>query len=268
MKILIVEDDAEMRDLLGHLLQADGFEVVGVANTVDALSAVVLDEPALVLLDVALGNEDGRDVLREIRCMSDVPVVFLTGRGLEIDRIAGLKMGADDYIVKPFSAGELTARIESVLRRSRRQSDLEGGNVAPVPTRLTIEPLTREVRAHGIPIDLTAKEFDLLTFLASSPRQVFSRQQLLQQVWNSSSEWQDEGTVSSTSGAVRRKIESDPDRPEWIVTVRRRSSYRFERRVGAAALGARPLIPLVLRRSRSPWTAAASSALGLNGFAR
>jgi two-component system, OmpR family, phosphate regulon response regulator PhoB len=181
-----------------------------------------------VLLDVVLGGEDGRDLLVELRLMGDVPAVFLTGRGLEMDRIAGLRMGADDYIVKPFSPGELSARIETVLRRSRATiTQLH----PPAPSGsfggLRIDPLTREVECGGELIDLTAREFDLLAFLALSPRQVFTRQQLLEQVWSSSIEWQDEATVTEHIRRVRRKIELDPDHPRWITTVRG-VGYRFE----------------------------------------
>jgi DNA-binding response OmpR family regulator len=153
-----------------------------------------------------------------------VPVVFLTGRGHEIDRIAGLRMGADDYIVKPFSPGELTARVESVLRRAQPRSDHTGllGFGA-----LHIDARTREVVLNQRRVDMTTKEFDLLYFLASSPRQVFSREQLLDQVWSSSSEWQTDATVTEHIRRLRRKIEADPDQPAWITTVRG-AGYRFE----------------------------------------
>jgi DNA-binding response OmpR family regulator len=233
MRILIVEDEPEMRELLGQLLEADGYEVETVSDSAGALAAVAAREPDLVLLDVVLGGEDGRDLLHELRLMGNAPAVFLTGRGLEMDRIAGLRMGADDYIVKPFSPGELSARIANVLRRSRatvvqpRQSEssVSFGD-------LRIDPLTREVERVGELVELTAKEFDLLAFLASSPRQVFSRQQLLQQVWSSCREWQDEATVTEHIRRVRRKIEQDPDHPRWITTVRG-VGYRFEPGVGS-----------------------------------
>jgi DNA-binding response OmpR family regulator len=233
MKLLIVEDDPKMQDLLGQLLRPQGYDVRGVKNSAETLSAIVVDEPDLVLLDVALGSEDGRELLREIRCLSDVPVVFLTGRGLEIDRIAGLRMGADDYVVKPFSPGELTARIETVLRRARTSRNEVAGEGSTLRFgSLSIDLLTREVHVDSELVDLTAKEFNILAFLASSPRQVFSREQLLQHVWNSSCEWQDEATVTEHIRRVRRKIEVDPDHPRWITTVRG-VGYRFERRVPA-----------------------------------
>jgi len=223
-RVLIVEDDAEMRGLLTRLLAAEGYQTQAVATSMEALAAPDAD---LVLIDIVLGDEDGRDLLQELRQISDVPVVFLTGRGHEMDRIAGLKMGADDYIVKPFSSGELSARVESVLRRSgaRTQKIPSGNGLQFGPLR--IDPGTREVELDGVLVELTAKEFDLVLFMARSPRQVFSRQQLLEQVWASSSEWQDEATVTEHIRRVRRKIEVDPDGPVWITTVRG-AGYRFE----------------------------------------
>ena len=222
-----------MRQLLEHLLQADGYDVRGVSNSADALRAVAAEEADLVLLDVTLGTEDGRELLGELRYLSDVPIVFLTGRGLEVDRIAGLKMGADDYIVKPFSPGELTARVESVLRRSHApHQELRRDSAVLQFGELRIDPVTRDVELGDQLLDLTAKEFDVLAFLAASPRQVFSRQQLLQQVWESSSEWQDEATVTEHVRRVRRKIEVDANHPQWITTVRG-IGYRFEPNLAA-----------------------------------
>jgi two-component system, OmpR family, phosphate regulon response regulator PhoB len=223
-----VEDDPEMRQMLSQLLEADGYRVRAVASCSEALAAVASEEPALVLLDVVLGHEDGRALLPELRLLSDAPVVFLTGRGLETDRIAGLRMGADDYVVKPFSPGELTARIGSVLRRchppqpaARSVGDgLWFGD-------LRIDRRSREVECAGQLIDLTAKEFDLLVFLAESPRQVFSRQQLLEHVWSSSGDWQDEATVTEHVHRLRRKINGGSDGSARIVTIRG-VGYRFE----------------------------------------
>jgi DNA-binding response OmpR family regulator len=230
VKILIVEDDPDISDLLRRVLESDGYAVETATDSAGALKAVAEGAPDLVLLDVVLGGEDGRDLLVKLRQQSDVPAVFLTGRGLEMDRIAGLRMGADDYIVKPFSRGELTARIETVLRRSRPAvAERRSSGSALTFGELRIDLTTREVVRAGELIELTAMEFNLLAFLASSPRQVFSRQQLLQNVWASSSEWQDEATVTEHIRRVRRKIEEDPDHPRWITTVRG-VGYRFERR--------------------------------------
>jgi two-component system phosphate regulon response regulator PhoB len=230
VKILIVEDDPDISDLLTRVLESDGYEIEAVTDSAGALKAVAEDPPDLVLLDVVLGGEDGRDLLVKLRQKSDVPAVFLTGRGLEMDRIAGLRMGADDYIVKPFSRGELSARIETVLRRTRPATvEAPSSGSGLIFGELRIDLTTREVERAGELIELTAMEFNLLAFLASSPRQVFSRQQLLQNVWSSSSEWQDEATVTEHIRRVRRKIEVDPDHPRWITTVRG-VGYRFERR--------------------------------------
>jgi DNA-binding response OmpR family regulator len=227
-KILVVDDDAEITKLLDNYLTGEGYEVVVASSGASALTATSSAEPDLVLLDIVLGAEDGRDVLRELRLISDVPTIFLTGRGLESERIAGLKMGADDYIVKPFALGEVLARIESVLRRSGvslAQNEIERPNLKF--GELQINESTHEVRLAGELLDLTSKEFSLLAFLASSPRQVFSREQLLEHVWSSSSEWQNDATVTEHIRRLRSKIESDPDHPRWITTVRG-FGYRFE----------------------------------------
>jgi DNA-binding response OmpR family regulator len=227
-KILVVDDDAEVTKLLENFLTGEGYDVVVASNGAAALTATSLMEPDLVLLDIVLGAEDGRDVLRELRLISDVPTIFLTGRGLESERIAGLKMGADDYIVKPFALGEVSARIESVLRRSgvsMVQHEIERPNLKF--GELQINESTHEVRLAGELLDLTSKEFSLLAFLASSPRQVFSREQLLEHVWSSSSEWQNDATVTEHIRRLRSKIELDPDHPRWISTVRG-FGYRFE----------------------------------------
>jgi two-component system, OmpR family, phosphate regulon response regulator PhoB len=226
-RVLVVEDDAEMVSMLRSYLSAEGYEVDIAANCAGALEKASAATPDLVLLDIVLGKEDGRDVFRELRLMSDVPTIFLTGRGLETDRIAGLKMGADDYMVKPFSLGEVSARIESVLRRAaggaQRDADEPSMNFGP----LQINELTHEVRLDGEIVELTSKEFALLAFLAASPRRVYSREQLLENVWLSSPEWQGGATVTEHIRRLRSKIEVDPDRPRWITTVRG-VGYRFE----------------------------------------
>ena len=233
-KILVVEDDLANANLLERYLTGEGFEVAIATDSAEALRATASMTPDLVLLDIGLGEEDGRDILKEIRLISDVPTIFLTGRGLESERIAGLKLGADDYIVKPFSLGEVSARIESVLRRA-------GANLAQhqidAPTMrfgdLLINENTHEVHMGGGLLELTSKEFALLVFLARSPRQVFSREQLLEHVWESSGEWQNEATVTEHIRRLRAKLETDPDHPRWITTVRG-VGYRFETESGTA----------------------------------
>jgi two-component system, OmpR family, phosphate regulon response regulator PhoB len=222
-KVLVVDDDEAVRVLLTRYLEMEGFAVDQVRDGGGALAAIASCRPDLVLLDLMLPAQDGLDVLTQLRRRSDVPVILLTARGSEADRILGLKLGADDYVVKPFSPGELTARIHSVLRRSRTgpaRSVLQFDG-------LTIDPGTREVTVGHLLVTTTAREFDLLVFLASSPRQVFSRQQLLANVWDSSEEWQDPDTVTEHVRRIRRRIEADPDRPRWITTVRG-VGYRFD----------------------------------------
>jgi DNA-binding response OmpR family regulator len=222
--ILVIDDDPKIRRLLTRLLTQEGFDLLEADGPRTGLETLEHDKPDLVLLDVMLQDSDGIDVLQRIRATSEVPVILLTALGEEADRILGLRSGADDYVVKPFSPGELTARIDSVLRRSKRvtaQPDmLSFGD-------LCIDTNTRDVHLDGTLVSLTAKEFDLLTFLATSPRHVFTRGQLLTRVWGSSSEWQDPATVTEHIRRVRKKIEADPDHPRYIVTVRG-VGYRFE----------------------------------------
>ena len=161
-----------------------------------------------------------------------MPVILLTGRSAEADKVLGLRSGADDYVLKPFSPDELVARVETVLRRSGR---LSGPAALPEPAAgrvlefggLEVDLDSREVRVAGRHVAMTAREFDLLAFLASAPRRVFSREQLLRQVWDSSTEWQADATVTEHVRRIRRKIEPDPDQPRWVLTIRG-AGYRFE----------------------------------------
>ena len=224
--VLVVDDEPMLRNLLSRLLRMEGYDVIEAEDGQAALDLIDKRQPDLVLLDVMLPARDGLDVLGDLRRTSEVPVILVSALGEEADRVLGLKMGADDYVVKPFSAAELSARIESVLRRARHRA-------APGATnRLTFEGLaidlqTREVTVGGQAVEMTAREFDLLAFLAGSPRQVFTREQLLQQVWESSSNWQSDATITEHVRRLRRKIEEDPDNPRWITTVRG-VGYRFE----------------------------------------
>jgi len=175
------------------------------------------------VLDVMLPKIDGFSLLSRLRRDGDIPVVLLTARTEESDRVLGLGLGADDYVVKPFSPRELVARVRSVLRRARPS--------APSPRieyeGLVVDGATREVLVNGAAVSLTPKEFDLLAFLAGSPRHVFSRGQLLEQVWDSSGEFQDPSTVTVHVRRLRQKIEDDPDDPRRITTVWG-VGYRFE----------------------------------------
>ncbi len=223
-RLLVVDDDPDVRRVLVRMLEDEGYQVSEAANGDEVKSALGSGAPELVLLDLMLSEEDGFDLLAEIRRSSDVPVIILTARIAEADRVLGLRLGADDYVVKPFSGPELAARVGSVLRRTTRPkrapSLMEFGE-------LSIDTTSREVRVGTLPIDTTMKEFDLLAFLAASPRQVFSREQLLDHVWGSSSAWQDDGTVTEHVRRIRQKLEAAGPRDRWIRTVRG-IGYRFE----------------------------------------
>jgi DNA-binding response OmpR family regulator len=172
-----------------------------------------------------LPSANGIDLLREIRATSRVPVILLTARIEEPDRVLGLELGADDYVVKPFSPRELVARVRSVLRRAEPTS-AETGSVLEFDG-LLIDTAAREVHAAGELVSFTPKEFDLLSFMAASPRQVFSRAQLLDHVWDSAPDYQDPATVTVHVRRIRHKIEADPNHPRWISTVFG-VGYRFE----------------------------------------
>jgi DNA-binding response OmpR family regulator len=226
--VLVVDDDQEVRTMLTDLLHDEGFHAHEAADTAAGLVAIDKHTPDVVLLDVNMPSMNGLDMLAEIRRRGELPVIFVTGRGGETDRVVGLRMGADDYVVKPFSSAELVARIHSVLRRSRPGSQLLPESDEQMDFgRLRVDPVTREVHLNGDTIAMTAREFDLLAFLARSPRRVFSREQLLTHVWESSTAWQDPATVTEHIRRIRRKIEDDPDEPRWLATVRG-VGYRFE----------------------------------------
>jgi two-component system phosphate regulon response regulator PhoB len=222
-RILLIDDDPQIRTLLSRLLAQDGYRPVEAGDAATAMDVMGATTPDLVLLDVMMPKTDGIEILQRIRAASDVPVIMLTALGNEADRVLGLRMGADDYVVKPFSPSELTARIESVLRRSRPTA----APLELVSESVEIDMATRDVLVRGQGVELTAKEFDLLAFLVASPRQVFSRDQLLEQVWASSAEWQDPATVTEHVRRLRRKLETDPDHPALLCTVRG-VGYRFE----------------------------------------
>ena len=226
-RILVVDDDQELSSLLQLVLEGEGYEVSVAADAEGAIAKVDSELPDLVVLDITLGRDDGRIVLAKIREKGELPVIFISGKGDTADRVLGLRLGADDYIAKPFSPVELVARIESVLRRAVPRVDPVNPGGSQVSDGMVLNELTREVIIDGQAVELTAKEFDLLAFLIRSPRQVFSRGQLLEHVWASRSEWQDEATVTEHVRRVRHKVEKDPEKPRWITTVRG-VGYRFE----------------------------------------
>ena len=225
--VLVVDDEPVLRNLLSHLLHLEGYKVLEAEDGLAALDVVATEKPDVVLLDVMLPARNGLDVLGDLRRASDIPVILVSARAEEADRVTGLRLGADDYVTKPFSAAELSARVESLLRRSNMRSAPATSDGLLAFEGLAIDLRTREVRVGGTKVEMTAKEFDLLAYLAGAPRQVFSREQLLQEVWGSSSSWQSDATVTEHVRRLRRKIEIDPDNPRWITTARG-VGYRFE----------------------------------------
>nr|WP_226363653.1 response regulator transcription factor [Pseudonocardia abyssalis] len=214
-RVLVVDDDERVRTVVSWQLEADGYLVDEAPDGAAALARIADARPDLVVLDLSMPGVGGLDVLRRVRDGDgSLPVIVLSGRSGETDRIVGLDLGADDYLVKPFSPGELAARVRSVMRRSGRSAPgARGGG-------LVVDPATRDVVADGRTVDLTAREFDLLAFLVQHPRQVFSRAQLLKQVWRSDPGWQGEATVTEHVHRLRHKIESDPAHPRRLRTVR------------------------------------------------
>ncbi|EWT01964.1 chemotaxis protein CheY [Intrasporangium oryzae NRRL B-24470] len=218
--VLVVDDDAAIRTVVRWQLDDAGFRVVEADDGATALRRIRDDHPTLVVLDLSLPRLGGLDVLRSVRegqaGRSDLPIIVLSGRSGETDRIVGLDLGADDYLVKPFSPGELAARVRSVLRRS--SPELSGEAI--VVGALRIETASRKVQLDGQEIELTPREYDLLLFLAMHPSHVFTRSQLVDRVWNCSSEWLGEATVTEHVHRLRLKLEQDPSKPRLLRTVR------------------------------------------------
>ncbi len=221
----MVDDEPRVREIVVAYLERDGYRVTDVASVEAARAQLDGVDPDLVILDVMLPAESGLDLLADLRHNGDTPVILLTSRSEETDRVLGLELGADDYVTKPFSPRELVARVRSVLRRAGTIQEPESNEIEY--EGISLDHSTRDVRVEDKPVELTAKEFDLLFYLASHPRQVFSRNQLLEQVWDSSSEWQDPATVTVHIRRIRTKIEADPKDPRWLTTVWG-VGYRFE----------------------------------------
>jgi two-component system response regulator ResD len=221
--ILVVDDDANIREVVGLYLRRGGYAVVPAADGEEALELYRQHRPDLVVLDLMLPKLSGLEVCRRIQAERRVPLIILTARGEEEDRILGLDLGADDYVVKPFSPAELVARVEAVLRRVN-ETRADGKVLAFGDLR--IDPNTREVTARDEPVALTAREFDLLHHLASRPRRVFTRDELMEAVWGYDFAV-DTSTVTVHIRRLREKIEDDPKRPRHLLTVWG-VGYRFE----------------------------------------
>lgn len=215
----MVDDDRTVAEVVAKYLVHAGYEVEVVHDGRVALDRALADPPDLVVLDLMLPGVDGLEVCRRLRALAPVPVVMLTAKGAEIDRIVGLELGADDYLAKPFSPRELTARVRAVLRRARGPLTGAGRPTAAaiVDEELTIDVGAREVSRDGATVPLTAREFELLVFLARQPRRAFRREELLAEVWGT--EHGDASTVTVHVRRIREKIERDPTTPQRIVTV-------------------------------------------------
>lgn len=226
--ILVVDDEASVVEVVSLYLKREGFSVRVARDGRSALTAIQTQLPALVVLDLMLPEIDGLEIIRRLRDSptTDIPVIMLTARQQETDRIYGLELGADDYVTKPFSPAELVSRVKAVLRRTHGKQLNESGERPLQFGELSIDPKTRLVTVRGESIELTATEFNLLYFMAGHPKQVFKRDQLLENVWGFS-EYVDPSTVTVHIRRLREKIEADPGDPIWLLTVWG-VGYKFE----------------------------------------
>ncbi len=231
--MLVVDDDEGVRTGVTWALEADGFDVEAVENGVRALERIESSPPSLVVLDLSLPGVGGLDILRRVREREErersfrLPIIVLSGRDGEADRIVGLDLGADDYLVKPFSPGELAARARSVLRRCGDYGGGRSDRFVPSGTGIEVDAVSREVWVDGEPVDLAAKEFELLAYFVDHPRRACTRDELLAAVWSSNEGWQTPATVTEHVYRLRQKLEDDPSRPKLLTTVRA-VGYRWE----------------------------------------
>jgi two-component system OmpR family response regulator len=231
-KILVVEDDKTMLEVLKYNLKKDGYDVVTATNGIQALDVARNAKPDLIILDIMLPELSGLDVCRTLRKELTVPILMLTAKGEEIDKVVGLEIGADDYVTKPFSMKELLARIRAIMRRTEMfQQDAVPSGEEPALRIINTGDIKIDVARHsvtlrGVSLDLSPKEFDLLTFLVSNSGRVFEREHLLNRIWGYDYIG-DTRTVDVHVRWLRRKIEIDPSRPKHIVTVRG-VGYKFE----------------------------------------
>ncbi|HEU0072801.1 MAG TPA: response regulator transcription factor [Dehalococcoidia bacterium] len=223
-RILVVEDEAIVAEVVERFLRREGYETMIVGDGREALNALGVFIPDLIVLDVMLPEVDGLEVCRQVRSRGATPIIMLTARGEETDKVLGLGLGADDYVTKPFSPRELAARVQAVLRRAK---SLPGADAEMLRYgALRINARTRVVDCEGVDLRLTAREFDLLLYLARNAGQVFSRDQLLDAVWDYDFAG-DAGTVTVHMRRLREKIEEDPARPRYLKTVWG-VGYKFE----------------------------------------
>jgi len=224
-RILVVDDERIVTEVVERYLHLEGYEVKIAKDGRQALEIAGEWYPDLIVLDLMLPEVDGLEVCRRLRRDGPVPIIMLTAKGEETDRIVGLELGADDYIVKPFSPRELVARVKSVLRRTANDVSQKSDRILRYGD-LIIDPISREITLKGDHVNLTAKEFDLLYFLASHPNEVYTREQLMNQVWDYSYS-AEYGTITVHIRRLRAKIEADPLKPHYIKTLWG-VGYKFE----------------------------------------
>lgn len=217
-RILVVEDEKPIRDIIKFNLKKEGFEVFEASDGEEGYEKALKLNPDLILLDIMLPKKDGFTVCRELRQKISTPIIMLTAREEEVDKVLGLELGADDYITKPFSTRELIARIKANLRRHVPEKVISGGNIMKTG-ELNINIDRYEVEKNGEMLDLTLREFELLKFLATQPGQIFSRESLLEKVWGYEY-YGDVRTVDVTVRRLREKIENDSSNPDYILTKR------------------------------------------------
>jgi two-component system, OmpR family, alkaline phosphatase synthesis response regulator PhoP len=222
-RVLVVDDEAKIRDVVRDYLTDAGFAVSAVPDGGSALASARAQPPDLVVLDLGLPDQDGLDVARQLRRRSSIPIIMLTARGDELDRVLGLELGADDYLVKPFSPRELVARVRAVLRRSEAAADAVREVVAVGD--VTVDTTRRRVSVGGRPVELTTTEFELVTHLARQPGRVFTRAQLLEVIHGVATDSY-ERAIDAHVKNLRRKLEPDPHHPRYLLTVHG-VGYRF-----------------------------------------
>ena len=224
-RILVVEDDPTVAEVVERYLMREGYSVETETDGAAGLQRALAAPPDLVVLDLMLPSLSGLEVCRRLRDQAPVPVIMLTARSSEVDRVTGLELGADDYVAKPFSPRELTARVKAVLRRASGSIDARGEPPILRFGDLELDSTTHEVRVRGDIVELTAKEFELLGHLMRHPRKAFRREELLDRVWGFA--YGDTSTVTVHVSRLREKIEADPAAPRYVRTVRG-VGYRFE----------------------------------------
>jgi two-component system, OmpR family, response regulator VicR len=218
-KILVVDDEMPIAEILKYNLEEEGYHVIVAFNGEEALQKVATEKPDLVILDIMMPQKDGYTACREIRQKSSIPIIMVTAREDEVDKVLGLELGADDYVTKPFSAREVVARVKAALRRVDMHTMADPQGPFLEFGRLTLSPEQAEVAKDGAPVNLTYREFALLQFFLRHPGHVFSREKLLNQVWGYDYVG-DERTVDVTIRRIREKIEDDPASPDYICTRR------------------------------------------------